>query len=203
MTINIEDFSISLEDWVTVEEPVIFSSVVTDTSVSGISPDATYYIVNSLQIPTSVSGLGGIDYIITSAPVIISGGVDLLLHLENYHGEVVEKNYSFLFGYSVTYTNVVDWGPGKEIVISAYANNTAICPNSERYTTYFTTKEYEHVDIMSYIVPTGWANLSATIEPQTMQFLYGRTYTITVSGVLDFSKNELPPFSWSFTIEDE
>lgn len=201
MTINIEDFSVSLDDWVTVEDPIVFYSEVTAPAVSGIDPTATYYSVNGIQIPTTVTGTG-INYTISSDPVIVSGSIDLLLHVENYVSEVVEKDYSFLFGYSVTSSEVVDWGANREIVISAYASNTAICPNAERYTTYFTTREYDTVDIKSYILPAGWANISSTIEPQTMQFLYGNTYTITVSGIKDYSNNILPEFSWEFTIEN-
>ena len=202
MTISIEDFSVSLDDWVVVEDPIVFVTSITDTSVSGINPAATYYIVNGSQVATTTSGVDSTHYYISSAPIVVSGSMDLSLHIANYAGEILDKSYSFLFGYNVSFTSNVDWGANREIVVSAYASNTAICPHTERYTTYFLTREYDYVNLMSYIEPSGWADLVSTITPQTMQFIYGRTYTITVSGIKDYSGNELPAFSWNFTIEN-
>ncbi|HLD90917.1 MAG TPA: hypothetical protein VI911_07895 [Patescibacteria group bacterium] len=201
MAITIMDFAISLNDWVYIEDPIAFSSTVYDTTTSGINPLNTYYIFNDVILPTSVSGLGAGYYIIETFPLSVSGAVDLTLHISNYDAEALEENYSFLFGYHILYKDPnKDWGADKEILISAAATNTAICPNSERVTTYFTTKEYDHYDLASSIVPTGWANLGAEIKPQTMQYFYGHTYTVTVSGIKDYNGNQLPAFSWYFTI---
>jgi hypothetical protein len=203
MSITIEDLAISLNDWVYVEAPIIFSSTVHDTTVSGVNPLNTYYIFNDAILPTSVSGLGANYYIIETGPLNISGAVDLTLHISNYDDEILEEAYSFLFGYHILYRDPTkDWGAGNEILVSAAASNTAICPHSERITTYFTTKEYDHYDLTSSIIPIGWANLGAEIRPQTMQYLYGHTYTITVSGIKDYSGNQLPAFSWDFTISN-
>lgn len=200
MAIIIEDFAISLNDWIVIESPVIFSAIIHDTTISGINPSSTHYVFNDTVVPTVVSGLGAGYYTVATTPLSISGSVDLTLHVANYFNEIVDKEYSFLFGYHILYSDPnKDWGAGNEILISAFATNTAVCPNSERMTTYFTTKEYEYYDLTSNITPIGWADLGADIKPQTMQYFYGHTYTITVSGIKDHSGNQLPMFSWYFT----
>ena len=67
---------------------------------------------------------------------------------------------------------------------------------------YFETRDLRSYDLGASILPVDSVDLGATIYPQNTFFFYGRTYTINVSGIMDFGGNELDPVVFSITIEN-
>lgn len=200
MSISIDNFFLGVEEWVQVTDSLAFSVDVIDSD-HGISMADTYFMRNGSIVSTSYSGISD-GYRVSYTPPTPSGSIYLTLHAENNNGDSVEEDYSFLFGYNVKFEEYVDWGPNKEILIWAKASNTAFCPNIEAQATYFQTKDLNSRDLNAVINPVGYVDLSATVYPQNTFFFYGRTFTVTVSGIKDYNNNEMEPFSFSFTIED-
>ncbi len=199
--ILIENFSIELEEWLALSGVTNFCVDVIDQADCPVSTSGTYFMINEVPVATTYSGITGGYTFCCNIPTV-SGGLIVTMHAENECGEVKEQDYNFLFGYRAEFTEGTDWGPGQDITIWSTAKNAVICPNTETYATFFETKELESKDLSAYILPTGAANLGAEIYPQTKSFLYGYTYKITVSGIKDYSGNEMEPIVFSFTIED-
>jgi hypothetical protein len=202
MTMVIDNFSIGVEQWVSVASPIYFSVDVTD-AVYGISTSGTYFIHDGQVVSTTHSGITN-GYICYYSPIslVSSGVIDLTIHAENLNSETLEQAYHLLYGYHCEFEELVDWGPKKEVIITVEAANTVICPNAEGEAFYFETADLASYDLGATIRPIGSVDLPAVIYPQNTFFFYGRTYTITVSGIRDFSGNELAPYVFTFTIED-
>lgn len=202
MVIGIKNFSLAIDEYTVVTGLMDFSVDVYDL-VNDINTSNSKFILNGVDLATSFSGTTTSGYYIaTSDPVAITENIELSMHVENSISGTLDKDYTFMYGYHLEYNDEVDWGAKKEVVIEAEAINTVICPHLERIATYFVTKDYDYVNLGGEIYPRGWKDLSSTIRPQSKYLEYGKTYTITVSGIKDYSSNELPPFSWEFTVED-
>lgn len=124
------------------------------------------------------------------------------IHAQNVLGDVLERDYNLLYGYDVNYTDLVDWGPNKKVDILARAANKAYCVNTEAESFYFVTRDLEGYNLGATIKPTAPVDLSSEIRTQGKVFYYGGTYQVTVSGIKDYSGNELAPITYSFTIEN-
>lgn len=200
MSILIEDFSVGLEEYVSLSDLTSFSVNVTDSSYN-ISTSGTYFIVNDTPVATSFSGI--VDgYYTYCLPPSISGSVTVTIHAENDNSESLEEDYVFMFGYKVESSNYVDWGPNKEITVWSTASNSVECPNTETFATYFRTRELYSYDLNACVYPSGKADLGASIAPQSKYLLPGYTYMVTISGIKDYSGNEMNAIEFSFTIED-
>ncbi len=202
MTILVENFSIGVGEWVPVVNLDCFTvDVFEDTDT--ISTSGTYFIHDDQIVPTSYSGIdGGYRCYYYPTSVASSGTINLTIHVENTSSGVVERSFHLLYGYHCTFDEIVDWGPKNEVVTTIEATNTVFCPNTEGAAFYFETKDLESYDLGALLIPVESVDLGAVIYPQSTFFFYDRTYTITVSGVKDFSGNELAPYTFSFTIED-
>lgn len=201
MAITITDFSVDTNTWVDVSSPIVFSAEVTD-SLYSVTSSGTYFELNSMVLPTTISGSN--PYVIASDPVTISGNVDLYLYIRNSNNDTEVKYYGFMFGYHVEYEDLMaDWGPNKEVLIRASARNSVVCPNTDNYCTYFLTEDYKTIDLASSIIPQGWGNLVSDITGQKAELEYGRTYTITIKGIKDYSGNEMDDIIFTFTVENE
>ncbi len=194
----INNFSIGLNEWYYLDDITYFSVDVTD-DICSVSTSGTYFMLNEVPTLTTYSGITDGYRFYCSNPVI-SGGLIVTIHAENDCSGVEEIDYNLLFGYRAEFTDYIDWGPNKEIVVWSRASNTVECPNTESFATFFETKELESRDLSAFIYPTGYGNLGAEIYPQSKYFLPGYTYTITVSGIKDFSGNQMQPIVFSFTI---
>jgi hypothetical protein len=157
-------------------------------------------MIDESPVATTYSGIADGYTFYCTAPSI-SGGLIVTIHAENDCSTVEEQDYNLLFGYRVEFTRTVDWGYNSDIQIWTSVKNDVVCPNTETFATFFETKDLESVDLPAYVYPTGSANLGAEIYPQTKAFLPGYTYTITVSGVRDYSGNIMQPIVFSFTVE--
>ena len=107
-----------------------------------------------------------------------------------------------MYGFNLSFDELVDWGPRAEIVTTIQATNLAFCPNTEGESFYFETRDLWSHDLGATIQAVGYVDLGAIIYPQSTAFFYGQTYTITISGVRDFHLNEMPIYTFSFTIEN-
>lgn len=200
MAILIDNFSIGLKEWTKVSEIVDYSVDVVDLEYD-VNVSGTYFLINETPVITMFSGIDS-GYRATCSASMINGPQTITIHAENTFSGIEEIDYNFLFGYHVEFIDYIDWGPNKEIAIYTEATNMVTCPNKETYATYFRTRDLHGKDLGASIFPTGWSDLPASIIPQSKYFFYGNTYSITVSGVKDFSGNELEPFTFTFTIED-
>jgi len=201
MTILIDNFSMGVEEWLPIVSLASFAVDVVD-HINNITTSGTYFLHNGEIVSTSHSGITD-GYRCYYYPPTISGVVSLTIHAENDNEETEEKNYCLLYGYNCEFNELIDWGPKSTVVITADAKNLAFCSNRVGDAFYFETADLHSRSLGATIQAVEYVDLNATIYPQNTFFFYGRTYTITISGVKDFTGNEMQPFSFSFTIEDE
>ncbi len=201
MTILLDNFSISVEEWLPVVDLVSFAVDVIDHE-HDISTSGTYFLHDEEIVPTSYSGISD-GYKFYYYPPTISGEVNLTIHAENDNSETKEEDYYLLYGYNVKFDELIDWGPKKEVVITADAKNLAFCPNIVGEASYFETADLRSYDLGASIQAVESVDLNATVYPQNTFFFYGRIYTVKISGVKDFAGNEMQPFSFDFTIENK
>jgi len=202
MTILIDNFSMGLDTYTALSGLEYFAVDVVDHDNS-ISTSGTYFLLDGEVVPTNLSGIsdGYRVYYYVDSPSL-SGTVVLTIWAENDILETVTNSYTFLLGYRLEFNDYIDWGPRNTVITTVRASNTAFCPNLVGASTYFETVDYESRDLGAYISGTASVNLGAQIYPQNTFFFYGRTYTITVVGVKDFSGNIMDPITFSFTIEN-
>ena len=201
MTILIDNFSMEVEEWLLVSDLVAFSADVVDLTYP-ISVSGTYFLHDGVEVFTIYSPISN-GYTISYAPtsVVSSGTITITVHAENNNSEVVEQDYYLLYGYHVEYDDLVDWGPKSTVVTSVKVNNLAFCPNTVGEAAYFETRDLESYDLGASIFGIESVDLGATVRTQSTAFYYGQTYRITVSGVKDFSGNEMPVYEFEFMIE--
>ena len=200
--ILVGNFSIDVEEWVSLSSLTSFCVDVFGQASCPISTSGTHFIIDDLSIATTYSGIDDGYRFCCSAPTTISGAITVIIHIENECGEVKEQDFNLLFGYRVEFTEYTDWGPNQSITVWSSAGNEVVCPNTETFATYFQTKDLESRNLGAYIYPTGSADLGAEIVPQTKAFLPGFSYRITVSGIKDYSGNEMDTIEFNFIIED-
>ena len=204
MTIVIDNFSIGVEDWISVSDLNYFAVDVVETASGvSISTSGTYFIHDGQTVPTTYSGIsGGYTCYYTPSGVYSDGTIDLTIHAENTISGVSERTFHLLYGYNAKFEEWVDWGPHVQVDIRAQASNLVRCPNTVGEGFYFITADLRAVNLGATIRAIESVDLGAKIYPQSTCFFYGSTYTITVSGVRDFNLNEMEPYVFSFTIEN-
>jgi len=204
MPILIDNFSIDENEWVLVSELGSFRVDATETA-SGvqISTSGTYFLHDGQQVPTTFSGItNGYRMFYTPVSVVSSGTIVITAHVLNTIAQVEEQDFYLLYGYNLLFDEMVDWGPNRQVDILVQATNEVTCPNTNGEGFYFTTADLPSVNLGASIRAVEPVDLGATIYPQSTFFFYGRTYTVTVSGVRDFSGNKMDPYMLVFTIED-
>jgi len=203
MTILIDNFSMEVGEWLQITDLASFAIDVID-HINNITASGTYFLHDWQIVPTSYSGIDdGYRCYYYPTDICSSGTITITIHAENDISEVVEKNYYLLYGYHCEFDELIDWGPKSTVVVTADAKNLAFCPNSAGEAFYFETADLCSCDLGATIRAVEYVDLNATIYPQNTFFFYGRTYTVTISGAKDFAGNEMQPFSFSFTIENE
>lgn len=192
--LDVEDYTTaSATAWVDIYDPNY-----------NITTSGCYFKVDGVQKAVTFSGAGN-SYRMYYNPdddFYTDGITVYTAHVENSMGDVLEKNYSLLYGYNLDYNEVVDWGPNRTVSIWTTATNKAFCPNTATDAFYFITRDYEFRSLNSIIKPVAPVDIGAALYPQNTFFFYGRTYRVTISGVKDFSGNVLEPFVYEFTIEN-
>jgi len=178
-----------------------FSVEITDTTYP-ITVSGTYFTDNNLSVLSTLDVItDGYRMTYSTLP---SGNMTLVAHASNSNNEYLTKTYELQYGYEAVWQEVKCWSPSKEVPISVTASNSVLAPNTAYFSTFFTTKRYESTDLEIMITAEGSGHLDFTglIKPQSTYFLQGRTYSITVSGIKDFSSNILEPKTFTFTIKD-
>jgi hypothetical protein len=202
MTLLIDNFSMDIGDWTPTADFTQFYADVTDdiyTVVSG----GTYFLREGVQVTTTYSGItNGYRIFYDPDSLTASGVITITVRGENNNSDVEIENYYLLYGYNLKFEDVVDWGINQEVVVWAQATNEVQCPNTEATAFHFITKDYEYRDLSATIAATESVDLGATIYPQSTTIFYSKTYTITVSGIRDYSGNIMDPYEFTFTIED-
>jgi hypothetical protein len=203
MTISINNFSLGVGEWTPLPSTsgIFYFSV--DVTDDLWSITTSQFIRDGASVTTSFSGIaGGYRCYYYPDSLVSSGVIDLTMHAGNNHWEFLDSTFHLLYGYHCSFDELVDWGPNQTVITTVEASNLAFCPNIEGEAFYFQTKDYESINLGATIRSVESVNLGATIYPQNTFFFYGRTYMVTISGVKDFSGNEMASYVVSFTIED-
>lgn len=202
--IFINNFNLGVGDWTLVSDLGSFSVDAIDRNYSiDITASGSYFLHNGEQVSTTFSGIDdGQIMSYTPASVVSSGTFTITAHVKNINNDIKEETYYLLYGYNVLFDQVVEWGPAKQVDVLIQATNLAFCPNTEGEGSYFKTIDLESRSLGAIVRVIEPFDLNSTIYPQSTAFFYGKTYTVTVSGVKDFSSNEMDPYTFNFTIED-
>jgi len=200
-TLFISNFSLGIEEWA-VTSGLIFSVDVVDAT-HGVSTSGTYFVHHNQAVTTTYSGISnGYRFYYAPTNMTDDGTIDLIIHAENLAGGIVEETYHLLYGFNVSFDELMDWGPGNEIITTIIAKNEAFCPNIEGESFSFETRDLWSYDLGATIHAVGYVDLGASIYPQSTTFFYGQTYRITISGVKDYHGNTMDPYIFTFTIEN-
>lgn len=204
MAILIENFNLGVGGWMLVSDLASFQVDALDyTYTIDTTSSGSYFLHNGEQVSTTFSGISnGQRMSYTPASVVSSGTFTITAHVKNSNNDIKEEAYYLLYGYNVKFDQVVEWGPAKQVDVLIQATNLAFCPNTEGEGSYFKTIDLESRSLGAIVRVIEPFDLNSTIYPQSTAFFYGKTYTVTVSGVKDFSSNEMDPYTFTFTIED-
>lgn len=201
MSISINNFSIDVDSTLYCTSLIDFSVDITD-SLYLITTEDTYFTDNGTRVSGTFTPItNGYRLSYTTLP---SGNMTLVTFANNSNGEYLDRLYELQYGYEFIWENVNYWGQLKEVPIAISASNTALAANTSYFSTFFVTRKFENVDLEVSITAEGSGNMDlyTSIVPQSKYFINGRTYTVTISGIKDFSNNELATRSYSFTIND-
>lgn len=202
MSISINNFSPGLNDIVECVSLVDFSVDVTDTQYD-ITTSGTYFILNDEKVATTyITISGGYNCNFSTIP---SGNMFLTISGSNSNDEFYLEDYVFDFGYNVNWNYVANWGNNQEVPIAINAKNNVKKPSTTYFSTFFHTHKVYSTNLEATITADGSGNrdIVASIHPQSKYFLYGKTYSIIVSGIKDFSGNILDETTFTFKIEED
>ncbi len=181
---------------------VDFSVDITE-DIYNVTSSGTYFTENGNVVSGTLNTIsGGYSLSYTTVP---SGSIALRVYASNDNNEFVERDYELQYGYRVSWEKVNYWGPYKEVPVSVTAENTALASNTAYFSTFFETKKYRSTNLEASITAegSGYSDIACHIIPQSMYFIYGKTYSVVISGIKDFSGNEISTKTYSFTVEDE
>lgn len=201
MSINVTNFSIGLGDTIKCTSLVDFSVDVTD-ELSTITTSGTYFEVNGDKVTTTLTPItDGYNLNYSTVP---SGSMIMLVNASNSNNDITTEMYELSYGYEVEWEKVNYWEPNKEIAISVTAKNEVKAANTTCFSTFFKTRRLFDNDLRAEITAAGSGayDIMSSITPQSKYFFHGHTYSVTISGIKDYSGNILPPKTYSFTIED-
>jgi len=126
----------------------------------------------------------------------------LSVHAQNYYNDVLEVDYSFLYGADIKLNEVIDFGSKRFISVWSKATNLMNCPEFSTIAYNFETQQRSHKDLNISIKSIGYVDLPVTLYPQNTFFFYGRTYNVIISGLKDAFGNVTPEYTYTFTIEN-
>ena len=201
MGLYITNFSIPEDSTVYCTSLLDFSvDVLDDTNIVTLS--GTYLSINNENTFCTYSSiLNGYRLQCSTVP---SGTIWLEVFGSNNLDETINTLYILQFGYEIEWDRVMVWPNNKEIPVSVSANNNVFNPNTMYYSTFFKTSNYKESNLEAWVSVegSGQLNLNASIFPQSKYFMYGNSYSITISGIKDFSGNILPAKTYNFTLEN-
>lgn len=203
----------------TLEEGTVVSGTISTVLVSGINWDGK--TVDSTISNVNLLSLYSIDTV--AEDVVISGTIgatinyhpindynygepiNVLIHAENNSSSsrvIKEELHQLLYGYDIKVFNK-RFNPKTKVDVSVVSYNTSDFKNYLYNGFYFTTLDTSTKDLGASITGiTPWEDITASIQPQAPVHRYGETVSVTVY-VKDLVGNELGPYIFRYTIEDE
>jgi hypothetical protein len=168
-----------------------------------VTTSGTYFTDNGTVVSGSLTTISG-GYLM-SYLTVPSGNMLLVANGSNNNNEFYSRTYELQYGYQASWEEVNYWGPKYEVPIAVSAKNTSLASNTSYFSTFFETRKIMSTDLEAFITAegSGKADFTGYIEPRSKHFMYGKTYSITISGIQDYSGNILSPFTYTFTIEEE
>lgn len=202
MSLYITNFSIPEGETQYFTSLVDFSVDITD-DLYDVTTSGTYVLVNSNIPDYSLTSIFG-GYRLSSS-VVPSGITDIQVFAQNTNNDFLNDTFVIQNGFEIVWEEVSYWGPDKEVPISVIVNNTVEAPGTNYFSTFFKTTHYRELNLEATIAAngSGYNELGCYIKPQNKYFMYGKNFTVTVSGVKDFSGNITPPKTYSFKIEEK
>jgi len=215
MSIEIKNFNIAKDEIVNIDKGLSLSVDLVDYSNSVTCSGTYLYIDNSKVthcfLPTT-SGIITLSGIYT--PIL--GGYNIkykfypkkscVVRAVATNGvDSIEKEYILTFGYKVIYNKVKYFPTDYVLTFGINMVNDVTFKESSFFSASFRTYNFRHKYLKATISAAGSAykDLICSITPQSMYFMYGRTYTVTISGVRDMNNNYMPTVKYIFTIEQK
>lgn len=202
MGLYITNFSIPEDTTVYCTSLVDFSVDVLD-DIYTVTLSGTYMMNNGEIVPFTTSPISnGYTLTYTTTP---SGSVFLEVFGSNSNGDFITDSFLLYYGYEVTWDKVIIWPNNKEIPVSVSADNAVFNTNTVYFSTFFKTGAYKQYDLGAFVSVegSGQYNMLADIKPQSKYFIYGKTYSVTISGIKDYAGNILPVKTFTFTLEND
>ena len=202
MGLYITNFSIPEEGTAYCTSLLDFSVDVLD-DVYTVTLSGTYMTNNGESVPYITTPISN-GYRLTYS-TLPSGSMFLEVFGSNDNGDFTNDSFLLQYGYEVIWNEVVVWPLNKEIPVSITADNGVFNKNTVYFSTFFKTGDYKQRDLNAFVSVegSGQYNVAADIRPQSKYFIYGKTYSITISGIKDYAGNELPAKTFTFTLEDK
>ncbi len=201
MALYITNFSIPEDSTVYCTSLVDFSVDITDDTHM-VTLSGTYMTDNGATVPYIITPISD-GYTLTYSTVP-SGTMLLEVFGSNSNDEYISTVFILQYGYELTWDKVVKWPLNKEIPISVTATNDVLNANTAYFSTFFKTTTYKEssLEALISVEGSGQYNMLAEVKPQSKYFMYGKTYSVTISGVKDFSGNILPAKTFTFSLEN-
>jgi len=130
------------------------------------------------------------------------GLFELYVHAFNVLGDTYTKKYNLLYGYNVEVYNF-EFNNSEEIIVRGCATNVVECPNTECGSFKFNIRDIYNFNLNATILCTTTVDISASIEPQSTAFMYGKEYIIRIKNIKDFANNVMEELEFKFKIEDK
>jgi hypothetical protein len=202
MSIYIENFSIPLQQEVYFTDLVSFSAEIKDDVYIVVSSGVGIY-VNEKAVPFIQETINN-GYKLTYN-IKPTSNFDITYSGINNINESIKKTYNMFFGYTVLSNEVNYWEVYKEVPVFIKVSNNVTSVGTSYFSTFFETRKYKEATLEATITAdgSGYKDLNTLLRAQSTYFFYGKTYTITITGIKDFSGNIMPDKKFIFTIEDK
>ena len=199
MALYITNFSIPKDSTVYCTSLVDFRVDVLDDEHS-VTLSGTFMVNNGYTVNCTTTPL--VNGYTLSYSTVPSGTMVLEVFGSNSNDDNTSRTYLLQYGYEVLWEKVIRWPVNSEIPVSVSAVNNVFNPNTTYFSTFFKTSTYKEYDLGAYVSVegSGQYNISAAVKPQSKYFMYGKSYSITISGVKDFSGNILPVKTFEFSL---
>ena len=212
MTIEIKNLNIIKDEIVVLSDYLNIHVDIVDYA-HGITCSGTYLLLDNKKVTacsTTFSGSPTTSGIYT----VISGGYSIDYAFKPTKGftltavgsnpyDTISKHFDFDYGFRVNYNKVLFFDNNYTVNFGISAYNDTLYRKETFFATAFRTKSY-NISMLAAKISSGnsaYKQLCCNIKPQSIYFMYGNTYTITISGVKDNEGNVMSPFSYTFTIE--
>jgi hypothetical protein len=164
----------------------------------------SFFKVNGIVLTCFFADIAnGTHMCYTVDSTFVANGPSLLeIVAANSAGDILIKSYEFLYGYSAELKDEYGFGFEQKISVHSCVSNMVTCDNTVCAAYTFSTLDMPSCNLNATISCVTYTDVYAHIVPQSTAFIPGYSYTVTISGIKDFSNNYLPPVHFSFTLEN-